>query len=209
MHFVRFRLLGDSSGRLRTKGRVRPLWDVCSWVLRTRLNILRPLQYTELQIRLVCLHGLTPPPLLLRYASRRASPTTFLEEDVRDERPAEGAGGAGGAVLSQRAQARLAEDVAAGMTHVRAEVHVQAHGAGVAVPVPRLLFLPTAAAGRVPRGALVAGKQTRRMQKVNVDKYSQLFMLGDDSTGTSVICLCFDIFVIVATPFPKGRVCMD
>lgn len=71
---------------------------------------------------------------------------------MRDGGPAEGAGRVGGAVLSQRPQAGFAEDVVAGVTHVRAEVHVQAHGADVAFPVPRrhLLIAAAAAAGWAP-----------------------------------------------------------
>lgn len=53
-----------------------------------------------------------------------------MDVGVRDERAAEGAGRVGGPVLGQRAETRLAEDVSAGLTAVRAEVNVQTHGAG-------------------------------------------------------------------------------
>lgn len=78
---------------------------------------------------------------------------TLLEKDVRDGGSAEGAGRVRGAVLRQRPQAGFAEDVVAGVAHVRAEVHVQAHGADVAVPLPRrrlLIVTAAVAAGRAP-----------------------------------------------------------
>ena len=50
--------------------------------------------------------------------------------------PTERAGGVGGAVFGQGAQARLAEDVVAGVAHVRAEVHIQTHSADVTLTVP-------------------------------------------------------------------------
>lgn len=80
---------------------------------------------------------------------------------MRDGGSAEGAGRVSGTVLSQRSQAGLAEDVVAGVAHVRAEVHVQAHGADVAFPVPRrhlLIVAAAVAAGRAPRGTLGRGK---------------------------------------------------
>lgn len=61
-----------------------------------------------------------------------------------DDCATEGAGRAGRPVLGQRAQAGLAEDVAAGLAHVGAEVDVQTHGAGVAFA----LLLILAARGR-------------------------------------------------------------
>ena len=63
---------------------------------------------------------------------------TFLEERVRDEGAAEGAGGAGGPALGQRAEAGLAEHVAARVAAERAVVHVQTHGAGEALSVALL-----------------------------------------------------------------------
>lgn len=94
---------------------------------------------------------------------------------MRDDRPAEGAGGVGGAVPRQRPQAGFAEDVVARVTHVRAEVHVQAHRAHVTFSLSGpggLVILAAAAAAaaadaaaarRVPCGTLVnegdAGKE--------------------------------------------------
>lgn len=71
---------------------------------------------------------------------------------MRDGCSAEGTGGIAGAVLSQGPQAWLTEDVAAGVTHVRAEVHIQTHSADVTVSVPgtHTLLILTAAAGWVP-----------------------------------------------------------
>lgn len=66
---------------------------------------------------------------------------------------AEGAGRVGGVVLSQCPQTGFTEDVVAGVTHVRAEVHVQTHCADVtfSVPGPHILIIFTAAAaGWVP-----------------------------------------------------------
>lgn len=65
-----------------------------------------------------------------------------------DDCSAEGAGGVGGAVLSQCPQTGFTEDVIAGMTHVRAEVHIQTHSADVTFSVPSahvLVILTTAA----------------------------------------------------------------
>lgn len=73
---------------------------------------------------------------------------------MRDGGSAEGAGRVGGAVLSQCPQAGFTEDVVAGVAHVRAEVHVQAHSADVAFPVPRhhlLIVAAAVAAGWAPR----------------------------------------------------------
>lgn len=88
---------------------------------------------------------------------------TLLEEDVRDDCSAEGAGGVGRAALSQRPQTGLTEDVVAGVAHVRAEVHIQTHGADVTFPVPgaHVLLILTAAAGWVSCRAL-GGKETRQ-----------------------------------------------
>lgn len=69
---------------------------------------------------------------------------TFLEQYVGDDCTTEGAGCACRPVLCQRAQAGLAEDVAAGLAHVGAEVDVQTHGTGVAFA----LLLILAAGGR-------------------------------------------------------------
>lgn len=66
-----------------------------------------------------------------------------------DDCSAEGAGGVGGAVFSQCPQTGFTEDVVAGVTHVRAEVHIQTHGADVTLPVPGahvLVILAAAAA---------------------------------------------------------------
>lgn len=73
-----------------------------------------------------------------------------------DDCSAEGARGVCGAVLSQCPQTGFTEDVAAWVTHVRAEVHVQTHGADVAFPVPcaHVLIILAAAAGWVPCGTL-------------------------------------------------------
>lgn len=65
---------------------------------------------------------------------------------MRDGGSAEGAGRVSGAVLSERPQAGFTEDVVAGVAHVRAEVHIQAHGADVAFPVPWCHILIVAAA---------------------------------------------------------------
>lgn len=68
-----------------------------------------------------------------------------------DDCSAEGAGGVGGAVLSQCPQTGFTKDVIAWVTHVRAEVHIQTHGADVALSVPgaHVLIILTAAAGWV------------------------------------------------------------
>lgn len=82
-----------------------------------------------------------------------------------DDCSAEGTGGVGGAVLSQRPQTGFTEDVVAGVTHVRAEVHIQAHRADVTFPVPGtdiLLILAAAAAGWVPCRALGARPHNKR-----------------------------------------------
>lgn len=65
-----------------------------------------------------------------------------------DDCSAKGAGRVGGAVLSQCPQTGFTEDVVAGVTHVRAEVHIQAHSADVtlSVPGPHILIIFTAAA---------------------------------------------------------------
>ena len=88
---------------------------------------------------------------------------TFLEEDMSDGGPAEGARGVGRTALSQSPQAGFTEDVGAWLTRVRAEVHVQAHCTYEAFPVPRtllllllLLILTTAAATAAACGALCA-----------------------------------------------------
>lgn len=68
-----------------------------------------------------------------------------------DDCSAEGAGRVGGAVLSQRPQTGFTEDVVARVAHVRAEVHIQAHGADVTFSVPgtHVLIIIAAAAGWV------------------------------------------------------------
>lgn len=73
---------------------------------------------------------------------------TFLEEDVCDDCSAEGARCVGGAVLCQCPQTGFTEDVAAGMTHVRAEIHIQTHRTDVTFSVsgPPVLFILAAAA---------------------------------------------------------------
>lgn len=63
---------------------------------------------------------------------------TLVEAGVGDDGAAQRAGGVGGPVLGERAEAGLAEDVAAGVTAVRTEVDVQTHGAGHGLPVRRL-----------------------------------------------------------------------
>lgn len=47
---------------------------------------------------------------------------------MSDDGSAERAGGIGGAVLCKCPQTGLTEDVVAWVTHVRTEVHIQAHG---------------------------------------------------------------------------------
>lgn len=54
---------------------------------------------------------------------------------MRDEGAAEGAGRVCRSVFGDCAKTRLAEDVTAGLTAVRAEVDVETHGAGEALPV--------------------------------------------------------------------------
>lgn len=70
-----------------------------------------------------------------------------------DDCSAEGAGGVGGAVLSQCPQTGFTKDVVARMAHVRAEVHIQTHSTDVTFSVPstHILFILTAAAGWVSR----------------------------------------------------------
>lgn len=65
-----------------------------------------------------------------------------------DDCSAEGAGSVGGAVLSQCPQTGFTEDVIAGVTHVRAEVHIQTHSADVTFSVPgsHILIILAAAA---------------------------------------------------------------
>lgn len=65
-----------------------------------------------------------------------------------DDCSAEGAWGVGGTVLSQCPQTRFTEDVVAGVTHVRAEVHIQTHCAYVTFSVPgaRIVVILAAAA---------------------------------------------------------------
>lgn len=72
---------------------------------------------------------------------------TFLEEHVCDDCPAEGAGCVGRAVFCQCPQTGFTEDVVAGMTHVRAEIHIQTHCTDVTFSVsgPHVLFILTAA----------------------------------------------------------------
>lgn len=97
---------------------------------------------------------------------------------MRDDGPAEGAGGISGAVLCKCPQTGFTEDVVARMAHVRAEVHVQTHGADEAISVPRargLLILTAAAAaaaaGWVSCRALVVGdKKAKQHVFVNVNK---------------------------------------
>lgn len=77
--------------------------------------------------------------------------------------PAEGAGCVGRAVPRQRPQTGFTEDVVARVTHVRAEVHVQAHRADVTFSLsgPRsLIALTAAAAGCIPCGTLVNERDT-------------------------------------------------
>lgn len=66
---------------------------------------------------------------------------TFLVVGVQDEAAAQRAGRVDGSVLGHGAETRLAEDVAAGLTAVRAEEDLQAHGAGETLGVSLLLFL--------------------------------------------------------------------
>ena len=82
---------------------------------------------------------------------------------MRDDCPAEGAGRVGGAVPRQRPQTGFAEDMVAGVTHVRAEVHVQAHCADVTFPLsgPSSL-LALAAAACVPCGTLLSEGDTHK-----------------------------------------------
>lgn len=71
---------------------------------------------------------------------------------MRDDCPAEGAGGVSGAVLRKCPQTGLTEDVVARMAHVRTEVHIQTHGADETFSVPGALLILTvtaAAAGWV------------------------------------------------------------
>lgn len=68
-------------------------------------------------------------------------PLTFFVVGVHDEAAAQGAGRVHGAVLGHGAETRLTEDVTAGLTAVRAEEDVQAHGAGETFGVSLLLFL--------------------------------------------------------------------
>lgn len=93
--------------------------------------------------------------------SRSADYLTLLEEDVSDDGSAQGAGGIGGVVLSQCPQTGFTEDVVAGVTHVRTEVHIQAHSADVTVSVPGAEGLvnlaPVAAAGAGRAAAAAAG----------------------------------------------------
>lgn len=73
-----------------------------------------------------------------------------------DDCSAEGAGGVGGAVLSQCPQTGFTEDVVAGVTHVRAEVHIQAHCADATFSVPGahvLVILAAAAAAATAAAA--------------------------------------------------------
>lgn len=65
-----------------------------------------------------------------------------------DDCSAEGARCVGGAVLCQCPQTGFTEDVAAGMTHVWAEIHVQTHRTDVTFSVsgPPVLFILAAAA---------------------------------------------------------------
>lgn len=60
---------------------------------------------------------------------------TFVEVGVWDDGAAEGAGRVRRSVLGDCAETWLAENVSAGLTAVRAEVDVEAHGAGEALPV--------------------------------------------------------------------------
>lgn len=65
---------------------------------------------------------------------------TFVVVGVRDEGAAERAGGVCRPVLGNRAETWLAEDVAAGLTAARAEVHVETHGACEALSVLLVLL---------------------------------------------------------------------
>lgn len=69
-----------------------------------------------------------------------------------DDCSAEGAGGVGGTVLSQRPQTGFTENVVAGVTHVGVEVHIQTHCADVMFSVPGVdvLVILATAAGLVP-----------------------------------------------------------
>lgn len=74
-----------------------------------------------------------------------------------DDCSAERAGGVGGAALCQRPQTGFAEDVVAGLAHVRAEVNIQTHGADITLFVPNTrvpVVVAAAAAGLVPCRAL-------------------------------------------------------
>lgn len=66
---------------------------------------------------------------------------------MRDEGAAEGAGRVRRPVLGDGAETRLAENVAAGLTAVWAEVDVEAHSAGEALSVLLLLAVPRQTAG--------------------------------------------------------------
>lgn len=71
---------------------------------------------------------------------------------MSDDCSAEGAGRAGGAALSQRPQTGFTEDVVAWVTHVRAEVYIQAHRTDVTFSVTgaHVLVILATAAGWVP-----------------------------------------------------------
>lgn len=68
----------------------------------------------------------------------------LLEEDVCDGGPAEWAGSVAGAIFGQRPEAGLTEDMAAGVTHVWAEINIQTHSTDEALT---LVLILTAAAG--------------------------------------------------------------
>ena len=118
---------------------------------------------------------------------------TFLEEDMSDGGPAEGAGGVGRTALSQSPQAGFTEDVGAWVTRVRAEVHVQAHSTYEAFTVPRtsfllllllLLLLLTIAATAAACGALCSVEKGLMLLK-DVEKGSIPFK--DTDTGSIMI----------------------
>ena len=107
---------------------------------------------------------------------------TFLEEDMSDGGPAEGAGSVGRTALSQSPQAGFTEDVGAWVARVRAEVHVQAHSTYESFPVPRtrflLLLLLTTAATAAACGALCTVEKGLMLLK-DVEKGSITFKDAD------------------------------
>lgn len=88
---------------------------------------------------------LPAPPLPnlenIRWLWQPKTTFTCLEKDSRNDGPAEWAGSACGVVFGQSPKAGLAEDVTARVAHVGVEVHIQAHGADVAVLFRCVLIL--------------------------------------------------------------------